>query len=296
MTVIVSFDSEPGREICEMMKARDRVLKTRWVGVDELFVAPYYPDLFPLPRDLSGLRQSFERHGYRPEYPVVVRARGEVGGRFEIVCGVGRHAVARERGMRRMPVMVRRFGSEHEARAYAIEDNLFNPTAASSRPSLAHMIVLARALKECGVERTPRQVWEAAGVSPSTYWRAEGSLSRSLGQVLSAHPQLQGLEFSRQVAQIIGNGLAPQLTRLFAGDVEVNTYHRAQDRITRTARRVEGKASKCRKGGVRVRVPDTIPVKSNKTDGAAPTAAKTPKRKKPAKNDSNLSLLDLLPS
>ena len=79
-----------------MLKARDRVLKTRWVGVDELIVAPYYPDLFPLPRDWSGLRQSFERHGYRPEYPVVVRARGVVEGDFEIVCGVGRHAVARD--------------------------------------------------------------------------------------------------------------------------------------------------------------------------------------------------------
>lgn len=87
-------------------------------------------------------------------------------GAFEIVCGVGRHAVARERGMRRVPVVVRRFGSEREARAYAIEDNLFNPTTASSRPSLAHMLVLARVLKECGVECTPRQVWEAAGVSP----------------------------------------------------------------------------------------------------------------------------------
>lgn len=279
-----------------MMKARDRVLKTRWVGVEELAAAPYYPDLFPVPRDLSGLRHSFERHGYRPEYPVVVRARGEAGGRFEIVCGVGRHAVAHERGMRRLPVLVRRFDGDAAARAYAIEDNLFNPTVASSRLSLAHMIVLARALRECGVEPTPRQIWEAAGVSPSTYWRADGSLGRSLEQVLSAHPELQELDFARQVAEIIRRDLAPQLTRLFAGDVEVNTYHRAQSRSTRPARRVEGQASKSRKGGVRVRVPDIIPVKSNKPDGAAPTAAKTPKRKKPAKNDSNLSLLDLLPS
>ena len=194
-----------------------------------------------------------------------------------------------------MPVVVQRFGSEHEARAYAIEDNLFNP-AASSRPSLVHMIVLARALNECGVECTPWQIWEAAGVSPSTYWRADGSLGRSLGQVLSAHPELQGLDFSRQVAEIIRNDLAPQLTRLFAGDVEINTYHKAQGRSARPARRVEGKASKARKGEVRGRDPETVIVKSNNPDGEVPTAAKTPKRKKPAKNDSNLSLLDLLPS
>lgn len=98
------------------------------------------------------------------------------------------------------------------------------------------------------------------------------------------------------MAEIIRKDLAPQLTRLFAGDVEVNTYHRAQDRSTRPARRVEGKASNSRKGGVHGRDSETVIVKSNKPDGQAPTAAKTPKRMKPAKNDSNLSLLDLLPS
>lgn len=279
-----------------MMKTRDRVLKSRWVGVDELMVAPYYADLYPLPRDLSGLRRNFERHGYRPEYPVVVRTRGGSGGTFEIVCGVGRHAVARERGMRRVPIVVRRFDDDNGARAYAIEDNLFNP-AASSRPSLAHMIVHARALKECGVECAPRQVWEAAGVSPSTYWRADGSLSRSLEQVLSAHPELQGLDFWRQVAEIIRKDLLPQFTRLFAGDVEINSYYQAQIRGTpRPARRVEGKARRSRKGGARGRAPETILARSNKSDSEATTPTTIPKRKKPAKNDSNRSLLDLLPS
>jgi ParB-like nuclease domain len=276
-----------------MLKARDRVLKSRWVSIDELIVAPYYPDLYPLPRDRSGLRWSFERHGYRPEYPVVVRARGGAQRGFEIVCGVGRHAVARECGMRRVPVVVRRFDDDDGSRAYAIEDNLFN-SPAFSRPSLAHMIVLAGALNECGGQCTPRQVWETAGVSPSTYWRADGSLARSLGQILSAHPELQELSFSLQVAEIIRKGLAPQLTRLFAGDVEVNTFHLAQGLSTRLARRVEGKTSKSRKDGECRRAPDTVPAKSNKSDGKAPAAAKTPKRKKPAKNDSNLSLLDLL--
>jgi hypothetical protein len=295
MMVIVSFDSEPGREICEMMKARDRVLKTRWVSVDELIVAPYYPDLFPLPRDLSGLRQSFERHGYRPEYPVVVRARGGTEGGFEIICGVGRHAVARERGMYRVPVVVRRFDDDDSARAYAIEDNLFH-AAASSRPSLTHMIMLARALRECCVVCTPRQIWEAAGVSPSTYWRAEGSLSRSLGQILLAHPELQGFDFSRQVAEIIRKDLVPQFTRLFAGDVEINTFHRAQGRRARTARRVESKASKSQTGRARGRALEDVPAKSSKSTRKSPTSAKKPGQKKYEKNDSNLSLLDLLPS
>lgn len=278
-----------------MMKARDRVLKTRWVGVDELIVAPYYPELYPLPRDLSGLRRSFERHGYRPEYPVVVRARGGAEGTFEIVCGVGRHAVARERGMRRVPVVVRRLGDDNQARAYAIEDNLFN-MATSSRPSLAHMIVLAHALTECGVECKPRQIWEAAGVSPSTYWRADASLRQSLRQILSARPELQGLSLSRQVAEAIRKDFAPQLTRLFAGEVEVNTYHRLEGRCERPTRRVERKANKSGKGVASRRVPDTASSKSNKQSGKIPAAAKTASRKKPAKQESNLSLLDLLPS
>jgi hypothetical protein len=278
-----------------MRKARDRVLKTRWVGVDELIVAPYYSDLYPLPRDWSDLRRSFERHGYRPEYPMVVRAQGVAEEAFEIVCGVGRHAVARERGMRRVPVVVRRFEDDNQARAYAIEDNIFNP-AVSSRPSLAHMIVLARALKECGGDCTPRQVWEAAGVSPSTYWRADGSLVQSIGQVLTAHPGLQGLDFPRQVAEIIRKDLAPQLIRLFAGDVEVNTYHQAQGRRARPDRPGESSASNSRKGGARGRDRGAVPAKLNRASGKTQTAAKETGRKKPAKQDSNLSLFDLLPS
>jgi ParB-like nuclease domain len=277
------------------MKARDRVLKTRWVGVDELMVAPYYADLYPLPRDWSGLRRSFERHGYRPEYPVVVRAQVGADGAFEIVCGVGRHAVARERGMYRVPVVVRRFDDDYGARAYAIEDNIFH-AATSSRTSLTHMIVLARTLKECGRECIPRQIWEAAGVSPSTYWRADGSLSQSLGQILLAHPELKALDFPRQVAEIVRKDLAPQLTRLLAGDVEVNTFHRAQGRRARTVQRVESKASKSPTGRVRRRAPKDVLDLASKPAGKTPTSAKKAGQKKHGKNDSNLSLLDLLPS
>lgn len=276
-----------------MRKAREMVLKTRWVGVEELAAAPYYTDLYSLPRDWSGLRRSFERHGYRPEYPIVVRAAAA--GAFEIVCGVGRHTVARERGMRRVPVVVRQFESDDQARAYAIEDNLFSP-AVSTRLSLAHMIVLARALKECGGECTPRQVWEAAGVSPSTYWRADGSLVRTVAHVLTSHPMLQGLSFLRQASEIIRKDLAPELTRLFAGEVEVNTYHQAQSRLAHPARRAEGKASKTRKGWSRGRDLIAATAKSNKLAGEVRTAAKTSKRKKVTGQESNLSLLDLLPS
>jgi hypothetical protein len=278
-----------------MLKARDRVLKTQWVGVDELAVVPYYFDLYPLPRDWSGLRRSFQRHGYRPEYPIVARAGVGAAGAFEIVCGVGRHTVARERGMHRVPIVVRRFDGDEQARAYAIEDNLFNP-GAGSRLGLAHLIVLARALKECSGECTPQQVWEAAGVSPSTYWRADGSLMRSVSQILAAHRELQGLDFSRQIAEIIRNDLAPELTRLLAGDVEVNTYHQSQGGRARAKRRVQSEAAKSGKGGRRGRTPVHVPTKSNEPVAEARPETKAPRRKKPPKSDSNLSLFDLKPS
>ena len=278
-----------------MMKARDRVLKTRWVGVDELAAAPCHADLYPLPRDWSGLRRSFERHGYRPEYPIVVRPPDGALAVFEIVCGVGRHTVARERGMHRVPVVVRRFEGDDQARAYAIEDNLFNP-AAGARPALAHLIVLSRALKECGGECTPQQVWEAAGVSPSTYWRADGSLIRSVSQILSSHRELQGLDFSRQVAEIIRKDLAPELTSLFAGKVEVNTFHQTKGGRVQPEPRVQSGAAKTDQGGVRGRTPAGVPTKSNKPVDEARPERKAPWRKKPPKSDSNLSLFDIKPS
>jgi hypothetical protein len=206
----------------EMRKARDRVLKTRWVGVDELIPAPFHADLFPLPRDLSGLRRSFERHGYRPEYPLVVKARAGAAGGLEIICGVGRHTVARERGMRRVPVVVRRFEGDEAARAYAIEDSLFHAPA-SSRPALAHMIVLARALKECGGECTPRQVWEAAGVSPSTYWRASRCVDGALCEAVKKLEGFSECDPPRLAAEVVRRGLNPPFALLLAGKIEVNT-------------------------------------------------------------------------
>ena len=282
------------REDDGMMKARDRVLKARWVGLEELTPAPFHADLFPLPRDLSALRRSFERHGYRPEYPLVVRANAAAGGVLEIVCGVGRYAVARERGMHRVPVVARPFGSDERVLAYAIEDNLFNAPAPSLR-SLAQMIVLARALKECGVECAPRHIWEAAGVSPSTYWRAEGSLARSIGQILTEHPELDGLAFPRQVAEIIRKDLDPQLTRLLSGDVEVNTFHRAQGLSAGPGQRVDGGVGKPSKVKVRERTP-VAPAAPQSPASAARQEPKAPGRKKSRAVGDDFPLFDKLTS
>lgn len=162
------------------------------------------------------------------------------------------------------------------------------------------MLVLARALKECGVECAPRQVWEAASVSPSTYWRAERSLIRSLGEVIGAHPELLEFAFARQVAEIIRNDFAPHFTRLFSGDVEVNTYHQSHGgRRERPVRKAKNKASTPHPGGAFEGAPESNPVeKSGKPEGKTSTATEPAKKKpaKPAKNESNPSLFDLLPS
>lgn len=73
------------------------------------------------------------------------------------------------------------------------------------------MIILARALTECGIECKPRQIWEAARVSPSTYWRADASLWHSLRQILSAQPELQELSLSSLVAETIRKDFDSQL-------------------------------------------------------------------------------------
>ena len=161
------------------------------------------------------------------------------------------------------------------------------------------MLVLSRALKECGGECAPRQIWEAAGVSPSTYWRADASLGRSLGQILAAHPELQGLDFARQVAEIIRKDMAPQLTRLFAGEVEVNTFHQAIGRRERPTRRAESKPGKSRAIETNGKASESVPAKkSNKPDGRTHAAKETLRKKpaRPAKNESNLTLFDLLPT
>lgn len=56
-----------------MRKKRTKVVNTKWMSVESLIIPASYGDLFPLPRDRSALVASFEREGYRPEYPLTVR-------------------------------------------------------------------------------------------------------------------------------------------------------------------------------------------------------------------------------
>lgn len=142
--------------------------------------------------------------------------------------------------MRRVPVILRQFDNENQAQVYSIEDNLYN-AAASARIALVHIISLARALKARGGQYSAQRIWEFAGVSESTFWRAVSSLDSTLKEAIVSYPEITEMEFSRQISEIVRRDLYPGFTRLFAGDVEVHTYHKAHNQTR--GKRTRGDAS-----------------------------------------------------
>jgi ParB-like nuclease domain len=206
-------------------KKRTRVVNTKWLSVDKLIISACYYDLFPLPRDASALVESFARDGYRPEYPLTVRASETVGDHFEIVCGVRRYELARERGMRRVPAVVREMTAE-EAIRYAVEDNLF-AAGCSASLTLPQAIFLSRLLEGRGRSLPPRLVWGLARVSESTFWRAVKSFDLAVGKAAGEHPELNEMEDHQRVAEILRRDLFPEFTRLWTGSLEVHTFRQA---------------------------------------------------------------------
>jgi hypothetical protein len=204
---------------------RTRVVNTKWLSVEKLIIPAHYYDLFPLPRDASALVESFVRDGYRPEYPLTVRASETVGEHFEIVCGVRRYELARERGMRRVPAVVREMTAD-EAVRYAVEDNLF-AAGCSATLTLPQAIFLSRLLEGRGRSLTPRLVWGSARVSESTFWRAVKSFDLAVSKAAGEHPELNEMEEHRRVAEILRRDLFPEFTRLWTGSLEVNTFRQA---------------------------------------------------------------------
>jgi hypothetical protein len=206
-------------------KKRTRVVNTKWLSVDKLIIPAHYYDIFPLPRDASALVESFARDGYRPEYPLTVRPSETVGEHFEIVCGVRRYELARERGMRRVPTVVREMTAD-EAVRYAVEDNLF-AAGSSASLTLPQAIFLSRLLEGRGRSFPPRLVWELARVSESTFWRAVKSFDLAVGKAAGKHPELNDVEEHRRVAEILRRELFPEFTRLWTGSLEVHTFRQA---------------------------------------------------------------------
>lgn len=214
-----------GKRRRRVRKKRMRVVNTKWLSVDKLIIPAHYYDLFPLPRDASALVESFARDGYRPEYPLTVRPSETVGDHFEIVCGVRRYELARERGMCRVPAVVREMTAD-EAVRYAAEDNLL-AAGSSASLTLPQAIFLSRLLEGRGMPLPPRLVWELARVSESTFWRAVKSFDLAVGKAAGEHPELNEMEEHRRVAEILRRDLFPEFTRLWTGSLEVHTFRQA---------------------------------------------------------------------
>jgi hypothetical protein len=206
-------------------KKRTRIVNTKWVSVDRLIIPAYYGDLFPLPRDRSALVESFEREGYRSEYPLTVRPSEMVDDYFEIVCGVGRYTLARERGMGRVPVVVRELTAE-ETLLYAAEDNLF-AAGSSASMTLPQALFLSRLLEGRGRGLSPKLVARLAGVSESTFWRAVKAFDFAVGKAPSEYPDREELEPHQRIAEMLRRDLFPDFTKLWTGALEVNSFHQA---------------------------------------------------------------------
>jgi hypothetical protein len=270
-------------------KKRTRVVNTKWLSVDKLFIPAHYYDIFPLPRDASALVESFARDGYRPEYPLTVRLSETAGDKFEIVCGVRRYELARERGMRRVPAVVREMTAD-EAVRYAVEDNLF-AAGSSASLTLPQAIFLSRLLEARGRSFPPRLVWELARVSESTFWRAVKSFDLAVGKAASEHPELNDVEEHRRVAEIVRRDLFPEFTRLWTGSLEVHTFRQAHDTG-------EGRGGGARKTSRPSRPksandPRLAPAASDTSDGhLSPGPAKRSVRSKDERADENLLLFE----
>ncbi len=219
----VNGQSGKGRR--RVRKKRTRVVNTKWLPVDKLIIPAHYYDIFPLPRDASALVESFTRDGYRPEYPLTVRPSETAGDNFEIICGVRRYELARERGMRRVPAVVREMTAD-EAVRYAVEDNLF-AAGSSASLTLPQAIFLSRLLEARGRSFPPRLVWELARVSESTFWRAVKSFDLAVGKAAGKHLELNEVAENRRVAEILRRDLFPEFTRLWTGSLEVHTFQQA---------------------------------------------------------------------
>lgn len=273
-----------------MRKKRTRIVNTKWMSVDRLIIPAYYGDLFPLPRDRSALAESFKREGYRSEYPLTVRPSEMVDDYFEIVCGVGRYTLARERGMGRVPVSVRELTAE-EALLYAAEDNLF-AAGSSASMTLLQALFLSRLLEGRGRGLPPKLVAQLAGVSESTFWRAVKAFDFAVGKAPSEYPDREEMEPHQRVAEMLRRDLFPDFTKLWTGALEVNSFHQAHADTyggRKGASRKNSDAGNAKRAkGIR----RTTAAPKSGDRGHSPRSAKRPPRNKGARADASLPLFE----
>jgi len=273
-------------------KKRTRIVNTKWVAVDRLIIPAYYGDIFPLPRDRSALVESFEREGFRPEYPLTVSPSEMVEDYFEIVCGVGRYTLASERGMRRVPVVVREMTAD-EALRYAAEDNLFAAGSSANLP-LVQALFLSRLLEGRGRDIPPKFVAQLAGVSESTFWRAVKAFDFAAGKAPGEYPDREEMEPYQRVAEMLRRDLFPDFTRLWMGALEVNSFHQAHAAAyggrNGTARKNSNAVNSKKSKGTR-RAPAAPEPEAADRDHS-PKSAKRPSRDKDGRAGASLPLFE----
>lgn len=268
------------------------VVNTKWMSVESLIIPAYYGDLFPLPRDRSALVESFKREGYRPEYPLTVRPSEMVDDYFEIVCGVGRYTLARERGMGRVPVVVRELTAE-DALLYAAEDNLF-AAGTSASMTLLQALFLSRLLEGRGRGIPPKLVAQLAGVSESTYWRAVKAFDFAAGKAPSEYPDREELEPYQRISEMLRRDLFPDFTRLWTGALEVNSFHQTHAKAyggRKGAARKSSNAADSKKSKGTRRAP-AAPAPESADRDHSPKSTKRPSRNKDGRAGASLPLFE----
>lgn len=201
-------------------KEPDRAVE---IQISRLRVAPWYKDLVVFERDCTSLRGSFAEHGFKCEYPVVVRQLDQRKEYFEIVCGYQRVKVAAEFHLERIYGVVKDL-DEEGARRYALEDNL-SPARIFAPISPVQAIVLSRDLEKRGGKYRVGKILELTGIEKSTYKRVVASLNYALSLLRDRYSELSGLDEPGLIAESIRRNLWPEFNDFCNGKMPPFTFY-----------------------------------------------------------------------
>jgi hypothetical protein len=204
---------------------RSRKVLDREVGIQisKLRVAPWHKDLFVFERDCTSLRSSFGEHGFKREYPVVVRQPNQQKEDYEIICGYQRVKIAEEFHLERVPAVVKDLDAEG-ARRYAVEDNL-SPARIFAPITPVHAIVLSRDLEKHGGKYRVDKILELTNIEKPTYKRVVTSLNYALSFIYNRYPEFSELDEPALIAESIRRNLWPEFSNFCNGKMPPYTFY-----------------------------------------------------------------------
>jgi ParB-like chromosome segregation protein Spo0J len=214
------------------------------IQISELRVATWYKNLCVFERDCTSLRASFAKHGFKREYPVVVRQLDRWKEEFEIVCGYQRVKIAEEFYLEKVPAVIKNM-DEEGARKYALEDNL--SSARIFAPiSPVQAIILSRDLERCGGTYQIDKILERSRIGKATYKRVGASLTYALGRLHSRHVELSELDEAGVIAESFRRNLWPEFNDFCKGKMPPYTFYHTYYLSTGIAERRSEKQRKFR--------------------------------------------------